>query len=107
MGHDKRLLQTRYHQTMLTMSLDLRSIHYEEVLPTLAGNRLKVFSALIEHGPCTAIELAEKMGWDKTSVRPRIVELRKMGRAEETGDRRNKEHVFKAIRAEEQMELSA
>ncbi len=89
------------------MNEDLRPDHYAEVLPKLAGNRLKVLEALQAYGPATAIEIAKTLWWDKTSVRPRLCELRDMGLVTATGERRNKEHVFMVVPHETQMEMIA
>ncbi len=79
------------------MSTDLRSVHFAEIRSRLTGNRLEVYAAMLEHGPATAKELAERMGWDKCSVRPRLTELRDAFHVVETGERRNSEHVFAAL----------
>lgn len=89
------------------MSTDLRAIGFEEVRGRLTGNRLAVFEALCKRSKGTAIELAEVMGWDKTSVRPRLTELVEMFHARPTGVRRNHEHEFEAIGAEEAKKLHA
>lgn len=73
---------------------DLRPIYYHENRLRLVGNRLEVFNAL-KSGPATAKELASRIGWDVTSVRPRLTELRKIDAAIETGVRRNGEHEFR------------
>ncbi len=89
------------------MNEDLRPPHYAEVLPKLAGNRLKVYEGLVMYGPATPIELAGYIRWDKTSVRPRLVELRKMDLVMATGERRNGEHVFMVVPHETQLEMPA
>ena len=84
---------------------DLRPVHFAEIAPTLTGKRLEVYLGLQRFGPCTAVELAERMGWDKCSTRPRICELRDMGRVQETGVRRNGQYEFLAVAKVEQLEL--
>ncbi len=84
---------------------DLRHPHYAEVEPSLSGNRQLVYNALVLVGSSTPIELAARMGWDKTSVRPRISELRDMGLVVATGERRHGEHVFHALAVPQQREL--
>ncbi len=79
---------------------DLRPAHFAEIRASITGNRLAVYEALLAHGPATAKELADRMGWDKCSVRPRICELRDAFHAVETGERRNHEHVFAALEPE-------
>jgi len=84
---------------------DLRHEHYREIAPTLSGKRLDVYRSLQRFGPCTPCELAGLMGWDKCSVRPRVTELLAMGRAQETGVRRNGQHEFLAVGKVQQLEL--
>lgn len=78
---------------------DLRSPHFAEIMATITGNRLAVWDQLHAAGRAgaTGSELAECMGWTVLSVRPRLCELRKAGLAEETGERRNGEHVFRFV----------
>lgn len=77
---------------------DLRPVHFSEIADTLSGKRVDVHQALgSQLRPCTPKELAGKMGWDVTSVRPRLTELRQAGLVETTGDRRNGEHVFRFV----------
>lgn len=87
------------------MSDDLRSIGFAEVRDRLTGNRLKVYNALVAHGPSTACEIAQRIGWDKTSVRPRLTELVDIFHAKATGLRRNHEHEFRALSAAEAKQL--
>ena len=79
------------------MTTDLRTAHWQEIRDTLTGKREQVYLALCTHGPATACELAAAMGWDKTSVRPRLTELCGNYHAVETGERRNGQHVFRAL----------
>lgn len=71
----------------------------------LTGAREDVYRALFRNGPSTCIELSSIMGWAVTSVRPRMTELRKMFHAVATGQRRNKEHEFRACGEREASEL--
>jgi len=86
---------------------DLRKVGFEEVRGRLTGNRLAVYETLCRRGTATAIELAEAMGWDKTSVRPRLSELVDMFHARPTGVRRNHEHEFEAISVADAIKLHA
>jgi len=79
------------------MSTDLRRIHFAEIRDYLQGRRQIVHDRLAIHSPCTAIELAAAMQWDKTSIRPRLTELQQAGLAEPTGERRNCEHVWRWV----------
>jgi hypothetical protein len=80
---------------------DLRPIYYREARERLHGNRLAIYDLLLGHGPSTAKELATACGWEVTSVRPRLTELRQICHVVETGDRRHGEHVFRALPAAE------
>ena len=76
---------------------DLRRIHFAEIRDFLQGRRQIVHDRLAIHSPCTAIELANATGWDKTSIRPRLTELQQAGLAEPNGERRNGEHVWRWV----------
>lgn len=80
---------------------DLRAAHFFEVRERLIGNRLAVYSAMLENGPCTGTELAARMGWTVLSVRPRVSELEAAFHAIPTGRRRDGEHEFRALSASE------
>jgi len=79
------------------MSADLRLANWHEIRASITGKREAVYLALLTHGPCTPKELAAAIGWDKTSVRPRMTELCDAHHAQPTGERRNGEHVFAAL----------
>lgn len=79
---------------------DLRPIYFHEARERLIGNRLAVYIELAR-GACTGSELAARMGWPVTSVRPRLTELRGISACVETGVRRNGEHEFRALTADE------
>lgn len=87
------------------MSTDLRAIGFAEVRDRLRGNRLAVYTALVERGPSTGSELAAHMKWSVLSTRPRVVELCDMFHAQATGVRRNHEHEFRALSAAEAKQL--
>ena len=82
---------------------DLRRAKWQEIWSTVRGDRLAVYDDLLAFGynGCTGSELAGRMGWSVLSVRPRLTELRHLGLAEETGERRNGEHVLRAIDRQE------
>lgn len=89
---------------------DLRAAHFAEVQERMDGNRRKVFEAIQEVTDATGSEIAERIGWPVTSVRPRLVELRDREQIEPTGERRmNKsgsgEYVYRAISREIQREF--
>ncbi len=79
------------------MTTDLRAVHFSEVRERISGNRQAVYAALLIYGPATAKELADAMRRDKTSTRPRLTELCQCFHAIATGERRNSEHVFRAL----------
>ena len=87
------------------MSTDLRAVGFSEVRERLTSNRLTVYDALLSRGPSTGSELAAYMRWTVLSVRPRVVELQAMFHAAATGERRDGEHVFRAVQPGEAMEL--
>ncbi len=87
------------------MSTDLRAVGFSEVRERLTSNRLTVWEALLNRGPSTGSELAAYMRWTVLSVRPRVVELQAMYHAAATGERRDGEHVFRAVQPGEAMEL--
>ena len=82
------------------MKPDLRSIGWSEVRDRVGGNRALVHAAMLKQGSCTCTELAAAMGWDKTSVRPRVTELIDLYHAVPTGARRNGEYEFVALDTE-------
>ncbi len=84
---------------------DLRYPHFADVRAALTGNRLAVWDAMLGFGACTGSELAAHIGWTVLSVRPRLTELRAMFHVVETGERRDGEHVFRAVSAAEAMTL--
>lgn len=84
---------------------DLRFVHFEEIQARLDGNRHRVWDTLLVFGPATGSELAEAMNWSVLSVRPRLTELREMRFVEATGDRRDGEHVFRALTQNEVKQL--
>jgi len=87
------------------VSTDLRSVGFSEVRERLTANRLTVWEALLNRGPSTGSELAAYMRWTVLSVRPRVVELQAMYHAAATGERRDGEHVFRAVQPAEAMKL--
>lgn len=81
----------------MALNNDLRAIGFSEVRGRITGNRLEVYSRLLAHGPATGSELAAVMGWEVTSVRPRLTELCDLHHATATGKRRMCEHEFSAL----------
>lgn len=75
---------------------DLRTAHWAEIRAKVADNREAVWRALLD-GPATGSELAARMGWSVLSVRPRLTELSQLRFAVATSERRNSEHVFRAL----------
>lgn len=60
---------------------DYRAMSWEEIQGHLVEDRLEVYNSLQVWGPCTTRQLAEYMGQDILSVRPRVTELCQMGLA--------------------------
>ena len=87
------------------MTTDLRAIGFAEVRRRIEGNRLCVYIALVEHGPCTSTELAARLGWSVLSTRPRLTELCQLYHAQPTGRRRDGEHEFRACLEDEARKL--
>ena len=87
------------------MITDLRSVGFSEVRERLTGNRLTVYEALLTRGPSTGSELAAFMRWTVLSVRPRVTELCDCYHATATGERRDGEHVFRAVQPAEAMAM--
>lgn len=76
---------------------DLRPVAWHELREGLEGHRLDVYNALAVRAS-TCGELAARIGWPVTSVRPRITELRQMGLVDATGVRRDHQHEFAVVR---------
>ena len=63
---------------------DFRNMTWGSIQERLVSDRLEVYQALQVWGPCTTRQLANLMGQDLLSVRPRVTELCQMGFARET-----------------------
>lgn len=87
------------------MTTDLRSVGFDEVRARLTENRLRVYDSLLMRGPSTGSEIAAYMRWTVLSVRPRVTELCECFHAVATGERRNGEHVFRAVQPAEAMAM--
>ena len=59
--------------------------------------RAKALEVLRRHGPMTADEIAGRMGQTVLAIRPRVTELFKMGRIEDSGTRRKNSSGRRAI----------
>jgi len=59
--------------------------------------RAKALEALRRYGPLTADEIAGKIGKTVLAIRPRVTELFKMGRIEDTGSRRRNDSGRRAV----------
>ena len=53
----------------------------------------------------TSKDIAERLGWDLHKVSPRLSELKRDGKIEGAGERRNGAEVLVAVRKAEQMSL--
>lgn len=64
----------------MTTPADIRNAQHEAKRASHAENRAKVLAALHEAAtPVSTRQLAEQMGWDVLSVRPRVTELYQAG----------------------------
>jgi hypothetical protein len=79
--------------------VDIRNENWADILARLDRDRLSVHAALLRDGPHTTRGLAEAMGWDPFSVRPRVTELCQMGLARMVG-RQGREGVYGAVPVE-------
>lgn len=61
--------------------------HIQPALPRLQGLVLGVIGKAGRHG-AIGDEIADRLGWEKFRVRPRISELRKVGKIIDSGRRR-------------------
>jgi len=52
---------------------------YKIVTPVLPEKRFKVYQILLEQGPLTNKQIAERLEWTINRVTPRVKELREMG----------------------------
>jgi hypothetical protein len=82
-------------KTIESDQMDLRFAHYNEVAPSLSVRRSLVFAAFQAYGASTCEEVAAKLCWEVTSVRPRCTELYQARKLVRTGERRNKQYVFR------------
>lgn len=60
----------------------------ESIAPDTGRLRILILNTLEKHGALTADEIADRMGESVLSIRPRVSELRNMGRIADTGYRR-------------------
>lgn len=60
----------------------------EDMKPNAATLRAKVLTALRLYGPLTADQCATALSQPILSIRPRLSELRELGKVVDTGDRR-------------------
>lgn len=51
------------------------------------GRRRAILGSLLDDGPGTAEEIAERLGWHWYLVRPRLSELSRLGLARDSGER--------------------
>lgn len=80
---------------------DIRDALWTELQSKVAGDRSAVYHALQRFGPCTTRQLAEAMGWDVLSVRPRVTELSQLGLARCVEMAGRREGIYVAVPIEE------
>lgn len=80
--------------------VDIRNEQWADIQRWLEGDRMNVHEALRSGGPATTRELAERMGFDLLSVRPRVTELFQLGLVR-LARRDGREGVYEAVSVEE------
>jgi DNA-binding MarR family transcriptional regulator len=56
--------------------------------PAMTARRATVLRAIIQHGPATQEQIADRLAWPIQSVNPRVNELARMNLIRDTGERR-------------------
>jgi hypothetical protein len=79
---------------------NIRKLAFDEVLGWVNEERQAVYDALAQREPCTTRSLAEGMGHDLLTVRPRVSELLDLGLVELTGRIRH-EGLYRAVPLQE------
>jgi predicted transcriptional regulator len=74
-------------------AIDYRNTTWDEIQGRLKGERNAVYHGLRAHGPCTTRQLAEALGRDILTVRPRVTELLQLG----VGDEPGHEGIYRAV----------
>ena len=77
------------------MPIDFRNETFDSIRGRLDADREFILQRFRIFGPCTTRQLAESLGMDVLSVRPRVTELCQMG-AVELVDRHDHEGVYRA-----------
>lgn len=86
-------------------AIHFRNANWREIQPWLTEYRLAVWVALLKHGPCTTMQLAQHMaGGDPVkamkvlfTVRPRVSELVKAGVAVAVEGESSREGRYRAL----------
>lgn len=73
-----------------------RDLTWADVRSRVHGQREAVYKGWLMHGPCTTRELAQRLGMEILSVRPRTTELCELGLVQAV-DLRGHEGVYAAI----------
>jgi predicted ArsR family transcriptional regulator len=76
--------------------IDYRNTTWDEIQGRLKGDRQACYEGLRVHGPCTTRQLADRIGIDLLTVRPRVTELVQLGLAE-CGDEPGREGIYRAL----------
>lgn len=56
--------------------------------PAMTARRATVLRAIIQHGPATQEQIADRLAWPIQSVNPRVNELARLNLIRDTGERR-------------------
>lgn len=59
--------------------IDHRNLTFQDLQAKVVGKRLEVLEGLRRYGASTTRQLADAMGWEVLSVRPRLTELFQLG----------------------------
>ena len=86
--------------------IDHRNATFQDLQAKVTGNRLAVLDSLRRHGASTTRQLADAMGWEVLSVRPRLTELFQLGFVR-CLDREGHEGTYEALSGSEARQVHA
>lgn len=75
----------------MSITEETRRESHEEIKPKKEFRRQQIMEAIVEHGPATADELMDRLGYtDPNRVRPRLTELKQAGALCAVGKRKSR-----------------
>ena len=80
--------ENRYPHTAGHRGVDTSIASAEAITPKVKCYREVVFESLADDGPATSWELAERLDIEFPVIQPRTSELKKLGRIEDSGERK-------------------